>query len=824
MSSQLIAHIRRSDHETQPLTTHLENVSKQTGIFASKIGLQEAGEILGLAHDFGKASAEFQKYLQTVTGFDNPDADQYIESQNLRGRIDHSTAGAQLVYEALKNKGQKGDIAGQLLGICIASHHSGLIDALTPSGENNFQRRMGKADERTHREEAASQLTQILSSLNDLITTNVDDQAVSKLINLRVDGDTTVTCQFRLGLLARFLLSCLLDADRLDTADFETPKNVQIRNDGNYQPWNLLIQRLNKRLEEFNQQQDKNHVDQLRAKVSESCFAFAAKPKGIYQLTVPTGGGKTLASLRFALNHVDVHQMNRIFYIIPYTSIIDQNADEIRKILEDRDENNHILDRIVLEHHSNLTPEEETYRQNLLAQNWDAPVVFTTQVQFLETLFAAGTRSARRMHQLANSVIILDEVQTIPINMIQMLNMALRFLVETCGSTVVLCTATQPPLHKIDARHRSLTIHSDQHIIENEKELYEGLKRVDVFDSRKPAGWELEEIADLTEAQRQESGSVLIVVNTKKSARALYQTLETRKKQGACLYHLSTSMCPAHRMKTLSDIKGKLDKEPVICVSTQLIEAGVDIDFGSVIRYLAGLDSIVQAAGRCNRHGKRAGLGKVWIVNPADENIQSLKDIQIGAEQARRILDDFQASPQLFDEDRISLEAMAQYYRYYYYARKDDMTYRVGASSSIGREDDLFNLLSSNTLSSQAYARTHDHPHGLIFTQSFQSAAKEFQVINSPTRGVVVPYSDEGKRIIGDLCSDLYLEKNYPLLKQTQLYTVNLYTDAFSRMARAGAIYEVQDRTGIYAMRDGYYNITYGWEEKMTANWEFEIH
>ena len=177
------------------------------------------------------------------------------------------------------------------------------------------------------------------------------------------------------------------------------------------------------------------------------------KPKGIYQLTVPTGGGKTLASLRFALNHAAHHKMDRVFYVIPYTSIIDQNADEVRKILEDRDQNGNYLDQVVLEHHSNLTPEEESHRHNLLAENWDAPVVFTTQVQFLEALFGAGTRSARRMHQLANSVIIFDEVQTIPINMIHMLNVALRFLVDDCGATVVLCTATQPPLDKVGTKY-----------------------------------------------------------------------------------------------------------------------------------------------------------------------------------------------------------------------------------------------------------------------------------------------------------------------------------------------------------------------------------
>ncbi len=291
-----------------------------------------------------------------------------------------------------------------------------------------------------------------------------------------------------------------------------------------------------------------------------------------------------MASLRFALNHADIHEMDRIIYVIPYTSIIDQNADEIRKILEDRDPDGEYLNRVVLEHHSNLTPDEESYRQSLLSQNWDAPIVLTTQVQFFDALFGSGTRGARRMHQLANAIIILDEVQTVPINAIHLLNVTLRFLVENCGATVVLCTATQPPLDQIDAQYRALTIQPDQRIIQNEQELYTALRRVEVFDRRKPMGWSDDEIADLAEEQLRHKGSALVVVNTKNNARSLYREIENRHIDGLGLYHLSTNMCPVHRLKVLEEVKIRLaESKPVICVSTQLIEAGVDIDFGAVI-------------------------------------------------------------------------------------------------------------------------------------------------------------------------------------------------------------------------------------------------
>ena len=239
-------------------------------------------------------------------------------------------------------------------------------------------------------------------------------------------------------------------------------------------------------------------VNQLRAQVAQACLEEASKPKGIYQLTVPTGGGKTLASLRFALHHAQAHKMDRIFYIVPYITIIDQNAKDVRKVLKDVDENGKPLGKIVLEHHSNFVPPNDTrYRHSLLAENWDAPIVFTTQVQFLEALFSAGTRDARRMHQLANSVIIFDEVQTIPIKITHMFTTALRFLVHNCGATVVLCTATQPPLDKLSNEYRKLTIEPEYKIIQNEEELFEKLKRVEVYDERKPGGMTNIEIADL---------------------------------------------------------------------------------------------------------------------------------------------------------------------------------------------------------------------------------------------------------------------------------------------------------------------------------------
>ncbi len=765
---------------------------------------------MGILHDIGKASSEYQKYIKSDDNLIN------------RGDVDHSTAGAQLVYEKLANKSPKGKNLAQFLSLVIASHHSGLIDCLKPDGFNEFERRIKKDDKSTHLAEARSKLPVIERQLDEILAQPIEKQFFAKIFSeLRQDTDakdSKETLVFKQGLLARFLLSCLLEADRLNTANFEHPENEEIRNYGNYIAWDTLIERLEAKYAEYAQKTAQMkpgralEVNQLRAQVAQACLEAAKKPRGIYQLTVPTGGGKTEASLRFALHHAKAHQMDRVIYIVPYITIIDQNADKIRDILERADERG----KVVLEHHSNFVPEDDTrYRHNLLAENWDAPIVFTTQVQFLEALFGYGTRDARRMHQLANSVIIFDEVQNVPLKITHMFNAALRFLTHDCGATVVLCTATQPPLDKLPNEYRKLTIEPEYKIIQNEAELFQKLKRVEVHDERKLGGWTNTEIADLAERALQEKGSVLIVVNTRPSALAIYRAIKERN-TGAALYHLSTNMCPAHRMAVLErHIKRKLKaNEPVICVSTQLIEAGVDIDFGAVIRALAGLDSIAQSAGRCNRHGEREDGGSVWVVNPQEENLDKLKDIQVGRGHAQRVLDDFKDAPDTFANERIGLDVISAYYNFYYQSQSGKMDYPVDASSSVGRNDELFNLLSVNKLSVEAYKKSHqDAPPDILLRQSFRTANKEFRVIDSPTRGVIVPYK-EGEKIIVELCSAFELEKQSKLLKQAQRYSVNLYDHDFEELLRTGTIQEVQPEAGIFYLNEQYYSEEFGWSNQ----------
>ncbi len=824
----LIAHRREKDGENQGLATHLEEVSMIAGVFASKGGLKEQGEILGLLHDIGKASAKFDQYIKSSTGVINQDEDDYVDAAELKGKIDHSSAGAQFIYRELYEENK---FVAQVLSLCLASHHSGLIDCIAPDGKNVFLKRMAKVTERTHVDEVISKLSdEAITCIHRKLKSKDFIENVRKCFaNLRADRDSKQTLAFKCGLLVRFLFSCLIDADRLDTADFEKPTLMKLRHYGRYEDWPILINRMNKKVEGF----DSVGINAIRQKISERCFDFAERPKGLYRLTVPTGGGKTFASLRFALHHADKHKMDRIIYVLPFTTIIDQNADEIRKVLEERDSKGNFQNRIVLEHHSNLMPEHETARQKILSENWDAPVVLTTNVQVLETLFGAGTRGARRMHQLANAVIIFDEVQAMPVKCIQLFNTSVNFLVNNCGSTVVLCTATQPlfDIDRIDPilKSRSLPNTQDQQIVPDVRKMFDDLKRVEVYDKTKPGGWTTDEIRGLAEKQVLRCSSVLVVVNTKASSQRFYA--QCKEFSEVAVYHLSANMCPVHRMHVLDQIKQCLrpwdfgmygPSKPVICVSTQLIEAGVDISFGSVIRFMAGLDSIAQAAGRCNRHNELFPLlGEVIILNPAEENIDGLEDIKIGKGITERLLGDFKNDPARFGNSLIGPEAMEQYYLYYFYQRAAKMNYPVTAESSIKREDNLFNLLSVNQSSIEEHIRIYKEAPGIPLKQAFMSAAKSFDVIDSTTRGVVVPYGEEGKDIIGKLCSAMEIDKQYKLLRQAQRFSVNVFPNVLEKLHKQKALYEAQEGSGIVCLDKRYYSDEFGLSEEPTNEMDF---
>ncbi len=812
---EYVAHVRENG-DRQALREHLLGVGEKSSSNAAKIGLAKQGELIGLLHDLGKYSADFQAYLGSATGILNQDEDEdFVDSKKLKGKIDHSTAGAQKVWRELEMRGPVGQIVGQMLALCIASHHSGLIDCLSSDrqsfGEDIFTRRMQKADERSHLVEAWSNAdVAIRERVESLLATPnvvIGLQAWIGHIALTAPDKTDkgFVAQQQIGLLVRFLFSCLIDADRLDTAIFEKPGANLHRQQGDYADWSILITRLEKHLTGLEPHEP---IDHLRRDISQHCFAGAARERGVFTLSVPTGGGKTLASLRFALHHAARHKMDRIIYVIPFTSIIDQNAEVVRNILEPKGDVAG-QGRIVLEHHSNLTPEVQGWRDKILTENWDAPVIYTTMVQFLETLFGAGTRGARRMHQLANAVLIFDETQSLPVSCVHLFNNAINFLADHCGSTVVLCTATQPLLDKVDSSRGAIRVTPNSELMPDVSGLFADLKRVDVINQQKPGGWTQEEVASLAREETQDTGSCLVIVNTKKAAQAVY--LLCQEGSSVPVFHLSTSLCPAHRKAILREVRERLERrEPVLCVSTQLIEAGVDVDFGAVIRYAAGLDSIAQAAGRCNRN-KRNATGRVHVVNPRqqDENLDRLIDIRIGRDKTARILNDYEANPERFNRNLIGPEAMAWYYENYFFARKGDMSYPVSAAI-LGHDDNLLNLLSSNSLASAEHGLRKGQMPKLYLRQSFMAAAKAFKAIDAPTQGVIVPFCEAGRELVNDLCAAFEVEKQYALLRRAQQYTVNVFPHQLAKLQEAGAVHPVQEGAGILHLDPRYYSFEFG--------------
>lgn len=785
------AHIR-GDGTVQELADHLTAVSSLASQYSGKIGLGEFGKITGLLHDYGKYNDLFQRYLESGTGNLKNGDSRYVDYIKLKGKIDHSTAGAQKITDL-----EIGDLLiTHMLQIVIASHHGGLIDFINTEGETPFLKRMEKEIEKLSPliEVKDPDYLELLKRFS--IENELKAQFYQHLEKLKSLGDKEIL-MYMLGLTIKFLFSCLVDADRTDTADFENPERLIIK-DKNRIDWEELEKIFNNHINNFKR---RNVIDDYRNKVSNECFEKGKMDSGIYRLTVPTGGGKTLASFRFALEHVKRHQMDRIFYIVPYTSIIDQNAQTLRDIFDKGGYKD-----VILEHHSNLTPEENTEINQIAGENWDAPIVYTTMVQFLETLFSGGTRSVRRFHQLANSVIIFDEIQTLGIKNVFMFNLAVKYLTEVCKSTIILCTATQPVLDSEELNKYGIKIDEDKDITADITGLEDTFKRVNVHNYTNCKTWEIENTVDLIEEQFCKEKSVLVIANTKKAALTMANLV---KNKGHSVYHLSTSMCPTHRLEVLDEVRKKLLEakqhggKQIICISTQLIEAGVDVDFDVVIRHLAGLDSIVQAAGRCNRNGLLTGYGDLFIVDPLDESLGKLEDIKKGKEISKRVISEFEEDKKTNDGevDLLSSKYMERYFELYFYQRKDEMDYPVDIKES-GTKDNILNLLSTNVNAVNAMSR-RDNRKLLPF--AFKTAGKYYKAIDSITRGVIVPY-EKGKDVINRLCSSANPREISDLLRRAQKYSINLFEFQLDSLFKEGYIHETQEGSGILYLLEGLYD------------------
>ena len=816
MNFNYIAHVRKADGQPQSLQTHLTETSEIAKLLAAKLDLEQEGELLGLMHDFGKYSHKFQKYIHDETGLFNPDLDDEESTPN-GSKVDHSTAGAQWVYRELRKIGAEqgiGELFGQMLGLCIASHHGeGLIDCLDGEGNPKWIERFNKTDELTHLAECEQNADEVVQQKAYELAGENLIRNLLKAVKLILSDSTTndKIKEFYLGCLTRFLFSCLIDADRINSSDFEREAQKEVRRLTEKPDWQMAIEQVEAKLAGF---QNRYPIDEIRRRISSDCLKRAVDPQGIYTLTVPTGGGKTLASLRYALHHAQKHNLDRIIYIIPYTSIIDQNAQVVREILgEDW----------VLEHHSNLEPEKQSWQDKLLCENWDKPIVFTTMVQFLDAWFGGGTRGARHIHPMTNSVLIFDEIQTLPVKCVHLFCNVLNWLTKFGKSTAVLCTATQPLLGELglqnfpEDKRGAITARGLLRLPENAEimgkyqdldKLFADLSRVEIRFNEKSGGWNVEDAGTFLLEQFQTTPSCLFIVNTKKWAQELYQYCQKQNVPPEALFHLSTHQCAAHRKAIFDTIKARLEnKEPVICISTQLIEAGVDISMACVIRALGGLDSIAQAAGRCNRH-KEVDKGLVYVLNLQETDFsQILPDIAVGKEKVATIFREFE------EKDILQPKAMSRYFELYFYNRSDEMVYLINEKD---KNDGLLHWLSDNCFNAGAKFKGYFKNDILrkrnlypLLMQSFKSAGRIFQVIDAPTRSVIVPYG-KGKEYITTLCGAWDAKEMSEAKKKAQSYSVNVFPKVWNKLQEKKALHETIKGSGIYYLDECHYNNEFG--------------
>ena len=729
-----------NDGRTQPLQMHLKNVAKYARIFAEAFCTENLAETAGLNHDYGKTRSKVQEYLEAQ-----------MHGQEVKRRsVKHSIYGAKLVFDSFISCLP----IAEMLANCIISHHGSLRDFLSPDGETPL---FSELSEKIEDEPANNNLVVSVKILLEEVK-SVLDKAPDKA--------------FAMTMLTKLLYSCLVDADRLDAYLFESGKTYEPR----APDWSTMLTQLEKTLLQYASKQNDVSAEMfaLREDVSMQCAESGLRERGIYQLSVPTGGGKTLSSLRFALTHAKKHNMNRIIYVIPYLSIIEQSATDIRDAIG--------ADyQTVLEHHSNIIADDPVYYK-LHTDRWDAPIILTTQVQFLESVFSAKGSDLRKLHNMANSVIIFDEVQSLPIKCVHLFNSAVNFLHKVCKSTFLLCTATQPLLDKVPRK----IILSDKPSIAASHTTPE---RTRPIYKLRPAGYSYPDLAEF--AIEKLNNSMLIIVNTKAAARELVIELKNR---GISTLHLSTNMCPTHRNTVITEMKGRLDKKtkykfseykPFVCVSTQLIEAGVNISFECVIRDIAGLDSIFQAAGRCNRHGEFGEVKNVYVVNIKGENLSKLPDIKIGAEITRRLV----------DEETPDIDT---YYEHYFHARKNNMDYLIDGGS-------IYDLLAENCQGFFAF-QNRGHTQRIELRQAIRTAADEFYVIAPGQTEIVVPYGNSSEIFNRFTTSDNPDEKR-KLLRELGKFSVSLYKFQMDALCDCGAL---SCCDGTYRLAGGFYDADYG--------------
>ncbi|MPL98965.1 hypothetical protein SDC9_45177 [bioreactor metagenome] len=799
-----IAHIRRNDKKIQTVEQHLLEVKNLAESYGKEAKVSHITGLAGLLHDLGKFTQEFSTYIKTAS--ENPD------NPPKRGSVDHSTAGGMFLYELLhkKDSSRNEKILAELVGNAIISHHGFLKDFNNPSLESKYLERVSKEGKR----EVYAKYDEFSGYFYEKV---MDEESFSNYVNKAlvelseyISQSEPTTLRTSLYYLTTFIFSALVDADRTNTRHFEDEINEQ--KISNHELFQLYETKLNDHLIELQKSpKSKSEINKLRMEMSNQCEKCSENESGIYSLSIPTGGGKTLASLRYALKHALKHNKERIIYVIPYTSIIDQNAKLVKEILDD--------DINIIEHHSNVDfgPQTEnelseeldeilvnkTEKIRLATDNWDAPIIFTTMVQYLNAFYAKGNRYTRRLHNLTNAVIIFDEVQKVPSKCLSLFTESVNFLDKMGNSSVLLCTATQPSLETIKRK-----IHVKNEIVENLPDVVKAFKRTEIIDKVKDGKMSREDLKFFVGNIMDMNQSLLIILNTKRVAKELYAELDTSN-VGATVYHLSTSMCAKHRMDVLEKVRNDLDDgKKVICVSTQLIEAGVDVSFECVIRSLAGIDSIAQAAGRCNRNGEKK-IGNVYIIDYGDEKLGNLSEIEKGQKVTRQKLIDLANEQGENKVDLLSPEVIKLYFEKYYNEIESLLDYPLQIVGG-NMNTTMVNVLLGCPFMNEYISKSKENRSKVTLLQAAHSyAAEQFFVIDQNTKSIIVPYDKVGEEIIADLNRPYGIEKLSVLLKKAQQYTVNVYENDFKKLSESKALRYLYDGS-IYTIVPSAYSKFYG--------------
>lgn len=721
----------------QTMRDHALAVAQLAAERGRKFGCSDLARVAGLLHDVGKYCNRFQRKLI---------------GEALR--VDHSTAGARIAAERYEQ-------VGRLLAYTIAGHHAGLANGTGEGAPTPLDLRL---DPKRYLE------VSVASGWEHEIALPVELAWTPPAPN----SDRAVARQRRglsLSVLVRMLFSALVDADRLDTEAFYAKAERRQIDRGDWQLLPCLKEQFDRFMATKAAEAVPTPVNLERARILDAARMKAADEPGVFSLTVPTGGGKTLASLTFGFDHAVKHGLDRVIYVIPFTSIIEQTATVFREALGTFADH-------VIEHHSAFREDEALRhlewvaggesglqageRLRLATENWDAPVIVTTAVQFFESLFSNRPSQCRKLHNIAKSVVILDEAQTLPLKLLRPCVAVLDELARNYGTTIVLCTATQPAL---GAQRRDGSdgfeggLIGVREIVNDPDQLYERLRRVTVKSA------ETLDDPRLIERLRQHDRA-LCIVGTRAHARDLFLAL----KDQPGTYHLSALMCPAHRSKKLEEIKAALQCGLCRVIATTVVEAGVDIDFPVVYRVIAGLDSIVQAAGRCNREGKlkpEEAIVQLFEV----EGRRSVPELHMNEDTARSVL-------RRQGRDPLGLEAIEEYFGELYWKKTQSRHDGLDASTRWPDRKRASIIERLNVRAAECWLPLAD-------------VAGAFRLIETAMEPVIIPYDEEVRRLLEELAE---AERPGNLARKLQPYVVNVPRNAFAELRQIGRVKPVQEQ------------------------------